>query len=192
MHALQVALHTLTARDGDAPSRLTTIELGVRSRPPALPVSFGIQQARDERMLMVLRGCADTSCSEVLAEQKLRVRFRAGQLPQISVLLTEPCLGAGQRCAGLASSCVPVTVDAEQAGTCVATREAAGVPIRTGRELWPVIDEPERDPDAAVAHSLDADLKCPVPNDCNEYYPCERDQGQGYICRGRFADWRSG
>jgi hypothetical protein len=193
--ALKVLLYPLNATDERAAARIQIL-------PAARwPLSFGIQHDRAEQFLLVIRGCADPAqCDDVLIEQKLVVRFRSHRTAQVSVLLTHDCLGSTLRCTGLQQTCSAQSSEAASAGSCVGVQVADSLIITPGDEMFvwlPSAPEPEVPKadagfDAGFDAEPDAQLgdRCPADNSCEqEFYPCQGDDAQGYVCRGQQADW---
>jgi Protein of unknown function (DUF1566) len=188
LRALQTQIYPADAVDESLPAR--TQRIVIASTPPrALPLSFGIQRARAERLKLVIGGCIDEACAQVRVRQKLQVRFVPGQTSYVSVVLFSSCANAGLACEGLTRTC-------GANGTCVDVRETAGEVVEPGREPLPDIPlDPSPIPlgDAAVSVTVaDAGTarQCPNDNVCqNAIYPCVPDDGVGYTCRGQFADW---
>ncbi|MFM2417161.1 MAG: hypothetical protein RL385_1884 [Pseudomonadota bacterium] len=188
LRALQIQIYPADAVDEKLPARTQRIVIA-NTPPRALPLSFGIQRARAERLKLVIGGCSDEACGQVSVRQKLQLRFVPGQTSYVSVVLFSSCANAGLGCEGLARTC-------GANGTCVDVRETAGEVVEPGREPLPDVPlDPTPTPleDAAVNVPVaDAGTarQCPNDNVCqNAIYPCVPDDGASYTCRGQFADW---
>jgi hypothetical protein len=188
-------------------------------RVHGIPFSFGITREGAELFALIVRGCGQgPGCTDVVVEQKQLVRFLAGRTTQIDVLLTTPCERAAERCAGVGTTCAPLATEVTPAGACVPVTESTGAFVTPSDVRFPVIPVAERGldagpsaidpimaPDAAAPapgplgqeDSSAADgtaapaptPACPADHTCSDEYPCVRDKGEGYVCRGQFADW---
>jgi hypothetical protein len=188
-------------------------------RVHGIPFSFGISREGAELFALIVRGCGPgVGCTDVVVEQKQLVRFLAGRTTQIDVLLTTPCERASARCVGLETTCAPLATEVTPAGACVPVTESTGAVVIPTDIRFPMLPEPERRLDAGPpaidpikvpdAAPLDAGAlgpedsgtgdvsaapplspACPADHTCGDEYPCIRDQGEGYVCRGQLADW---
>ncbi|MEY4511990.1 MAG: hypothetical protein RLZZ450_4112 [Pseudomonadota bacterium] len=217
---LRVSIFPRDAVEGSSPATVNTIPVPRVEAQSALMLSFGIQKQQATELLVVVRGCADAACSHDVAEQKVYILFQPRRTVQVTVLLTSACSDAGQRCARLDQTCSPTDQTGSLAGACTAIPAAETTIIKPGAERYTELPLPpwvagppdasamasaeasaEPNTDAALAGGIDAGEaaidaqvssadECPATHTCQPSYPCERDQGTGYICRGQFADWR--
>jgi len=202
--SVEVRLYPAGAIDENMPARVQAFALvpGDAVVVHAIPLSFGITQQRAESFAMVVRACADgPACADVLVEQKQLVRFQKDVSLQVDVLLTSPCERAASRCAGLQTTCAPLSTDVVTAGTCVPVREVGGTVIRPGEVRFPVLPEPVQAdaggsdstttstidagmnaledaaafPNAADASELVAEAAAPVARTCPLDHSCSPD-----------------
>jgi hypothetical protein len=182
LQALQVSIYDAEDRDEHTPRKRERIVIA-NTPAGALPLSFSITRNTADRFRLMISGCADASCTQLLVSQKLLVRFIPDQTSHLSVVLLPDCIDA--TCVGLDSTC--------EGGTCRPLEETAGTVIVPGTESAPTIPiDDDRTIDAGTTTAIDASTprQCPADQTCQTaIYPCVPDDGDGYTCLGQLADW---